>query len=235
MKRKKSLLLITLLSLLSTNKVYAACTEAELNHFKEIESTYKVTTDFDPNTKEYVITYYMDSLGDYEINIELQPGSKCQYVDGNTIKCTGKNLNGDYKSTIIGYSDTCNDELKQETGTIPKYNEYYGSEECQGIEEFALCQKDYTKEITEEDFKSRTETYKKTTTVDNNKDNATNTKDNTKEDNTKELKNDTFFARIKYYVQNNLTKTIIIAVFIILLIITAIITIKSIQKSRRLE
>ena len=229
--KKKYLILITLLSLLTTDKVYATCTENEVNHFKEIEKTYKVTTDFDPNTKEYVITYYMDDLEEYNVNIKMPSGSKCDYIDGNTIRCAGKSLNGNYNTTISGNSNTCDEELKQEDGTIPKYNEYYGSEECQGIEEFALCQKDYSKDITEEDFKSRVETYKKTNTTNDNKNNPNN---NDKDDHI-EIKKDTFINKVIYYIQNNLTKVIIISVFIILLIITAIITIKSIKKSRRLE
>ncbi len=234
MKKKKFLLLITLLSFLATDKVYAACTENEINKFNQDGSTYKVTTDFDPTTKQYVVTYYMENLQDYNISFSMTPGATCQIVDNNTLRCTGSNLNGDYEMTISGDSNTCSDELKKDSGTIPKYNEHYGSEECQGIEDFALCQKDYTKDVTEEEFKSRVETYKKTN--EQSKDNSTDNKtENKTDDNKTEIKNDTIIDKVIYYIQNNLTKVIVITIFVILLIVTTIITVKSVKKSRRLE
>ena len=51
-KKSKYLMTITILSLIFCNKVYALCSESELNHFKEIESQYKVTYDYDTNNNQ---------------------------------------------------------------------------------------------------------------------------------------------------------------------------------------
>lgn len=234
MKRKKSLLLITLLSLLSTNKVYAACTEAELNHFKEIENQYSVTYEYDKNTDEYSIIYYMPEPNKYAYYIFLPQDTVCTSPALSTLKCTGKNLSGKYEMIIQGTTSSCTDDLKKESLEIPKYNKYYGREECQGIEEFSLCQETYNKDVTEEDFKSRTDLYKESKA--NNPSSSTNNNNNNNDnDKNNNIKENTFFEKIVYYVQNNLTKVIIITVFIILLVITGVITIKSIKKSRRLE
>lgn len=230
-KKNKYLITITILSLIFCNKVYALCSESELNHFKEIESQYKVTYDYDPTTKLYSITYQMPELDKYRYEFAIAGEDiNCSSPEEGIVVCYGRNFNGYQEFSIIGNTNTCTGEIKKTTMTIPKYNEFYGSELCTGIEEFALCQLEYDKEITQEEFESRVETYKKT----NENKNITNNNDKNSQLNGEE-KNSSIINTINKYIKNNLSKIIVVFVFIILVIISIILTIISTRKSRRLE
>lgn len=235
--KKKFLIISAIILLIATNKVNAACSQYELDHFKEIESQYKATYYYDEAIKEYVIEYYMPEPDryKYQIAISTEGSINCDNADSNTIKCHGKDYDGEQILIILGSSKTCNDELKREIITIPKHvenveNKYYGSSLCEGIEEFALCQKDYDKELTEEEFTSRVESYKKSLSKNNSTNNDKNN-GNTSGDNNLEV----IFDNILEYIQDHLITIIVGTIFVILLIITIVLKIKSIRKSRYLE
>lgn len=235
---KKPFYLITtlLLSLSICNKVNAYCTEWEKNYFKEIESQYKATYDYDKNTGLYSITYYMPEPNLYTYRIAIKSENfNCESISvdvGISLKCIGKDFYGYQEFVIFGNSNTCNDELKKEIIDIPKqiYNKYSNSNLCEGIEEFVLCQKDYEIEITEDEFVSRTETYKQTKEKNKNDENIQNKENKESKNENLQTKNNIF-----YFFQNNLKLIIPIFILINLIIISTILSIKSIKKSRRLE
>ena len=233
--KKKFLIINAIILLMITNKVNAACSQYELDHFKEIESQYKATYYYDESIKEYVIEYYMPEPDryKYQIAISTEGSINCDNADSNTIKCHGKDYDGEQILIILGSSKTCNDELKRDIITIPKHveNKYYGNSLCEGIEEFALCQKDYDKELPEEEFTARVESYKKSLSKKPTNDDTS--KDGNNDDDHNNL--NTVFDNIFRYIQNHLAIIIVGTIFAILLIITIILKIKSIRKSRYLE
>lgn len=213
---------LTVLSLfiLFPSIIYADCTDEEVKHFKEIEKDYKVTYEFNKDTKDYKVTFYSpepDMYDYYWFSESLD--SKCKVIDDKTIDCNNV-IPDTYEIEIIGVTDSCYDTLKKSNLKLPKYNNYSSDPLCEGIEEFVLCSPTYDKNIDYDTFVSRVNTYKK---------NLNNQKE-PDEINTNQNEN-----KLLEYIEDNLFQIIIITVFIIMLVITIILTAKSIRKSRRLE
>ena len=221
MIKKKYVISTLILSLLCMNQAHAACTQEEINGFKKIEDEYKVTYSFDKETKTYNIFFKSPQSEKYHYRIYTEDELKCTAKDDITMECT--HFKPDlYSIEIIGVSDKCNDVLKTFTLDLSKYNNYAYDPLCEGIEEFVLCNPTYKKEIDYETFVSRVETYKKT-------------KVQKESENEIEREESDFVDDVINYMKNNLLQIVIIGVFIILVLITIIMTAKSIRKSRRLE
>ena len=56
--KKRYSALTSLLFLINIPNTYASCTQEELNEFKKIENEYKVTYEFNKDTKDYTMTLY---------------------------------------------------------------------------------------------------------------------------------------------------------------------------------
>lgn len=229
MKKTRYFILFLFTFLLISPKVYATCSQEELNHFKEIEDQYKVTYDYNPDTKTYSITYIMTEVDKYRYEIAIAGEDiNCTSPEEGKIVCTGKNFNGYQEFIIIGNSNTCTGEIKKTSLTIPKYNEFYGSQLCEGIEEFALCQLEYDEEITEEEFEKRVEIYKKNQDDKNSNSEKEENNDEKQEDGGK-------LYTIKQYIKDNFLKIFIITIFVILCIVSITMIVVYERKRRRLE
>ena len=224
MKKTKYLIITLLLSSLLSNKVNAYCTQWERNHFKEIESQYKATYNYDETTGLYSITYYMPEPHLYSYRIAVKSKDfDCSSPNRNTVVCTGKDFYGIQEFVILGNTNTCNDELKREKIEIPEYkiNKYYNTQYCEGIEEFVLCQKEYTEEITEEDFIKRSDIYKESKLQ------------KEQEEENKPKKETISNEKIE---KNSYITIIVLSIMLIgLLIITISLKIKAAKESRQLE
>lgn len=219
MNRKKYLIITTVLSLLCVNKAYAACTQQEINEFKKIEDEYKITYEFDKQTKDYILVFKTPLEKKYDFIIYTNTNLNCKKINEEKTECY--NIKPDeYKIGIVGITNTCKDELKSIKLELSRYNNFSEDPLCQGNEEFVLCQPTYDKEIDYETFISRIKTYIKTK---NNK----NPIEEQNEESNKDI--------LKQYIKENLLTIIIVVMFVILIIITTVLTIKSIRKSRRLE
>ena len=218
---KKRLLTLLSLSLLIPSIIYADCTKEEINNFKKLGDNYKITYEFNKDTKLYILTFYSPNPDMYDfISEDASVFSNCEVVDDKTATCNDIR-SGEYNFEIVGVTTECNMTFKKIEIKLPKYNQYSEDPLCDGIEEFVLCQPTYDKEIDYETFVSRINSYKK-----NHQSNSTNNNiENTEKEESKIIK----------YIKDNLFQIIIVTVFIILVIITIILTAKSIKKSRRLE
>lgn len=221
MNRKKYLIITTVLSLLCVTKAYAACTQQEINEFKKIEDEYKITYEFDKDTKSYTLNLQGYDFQQYDYRFYIIGELQCNEIDKNNTKCYYFNP-GTYRIDIIGKTKTCNDVLKTISLKLIKYNKYSEDPLCKGIEEFVLCQPTYEKDIDYDTFVSRVNTYKKTkqNKIDEEKNNQ------------KEISE---LDKVILYIKENLIQIIIIIIFVILVTISTIIAIKTLKKSRRLE
>lgn len=216
MRKNKRILLFLSVCLLFSNHVYAECTTDERKEFRNIEDNYKITYEFNKDTKDYTLTFTSPEPDkfDYFIN---NINVNCGDTVNNQTKCTGFTP-GYQEIFIIGQTDSCNEILKEVSMTLA-YNKLSEDPLCEGNEDFVLCNPSYDKEIDYDSFVSRLNTYKK-----NKGNNPSSSSNSVKEENA-----------IITYVKNNLVSIITITIFIILVIITIILTAKSIKKSRRLE
>ena len=57
MRKNKRILLFLSVCLLFSNHVYAECTTDERKEFRNIEDKYKITYEFNKDTKDYTLTF----------------------------------------------------------------------------------------------------------------------------------------------------------------------------------
>lgn len=218
MKRK---ILLTLISFITfTSEIYAECTNEDFNNFKKISDEYKVTYEYNQETKLYDITFYDPAPEKYTFVINGAADGEFKIKDKNNYTYVGISP-GDYKITIKGITDACQDVFKTINLNLPKYNKYSEDPLCKGNEEFVLCQPTYDKDIDYDTFKERIEVYKKTKAENNIKNNDNNSK-------TKE--ND-----VINYIKDNIVQISLIAILLILIVIITISISKRKKKSRRLD
>lgn len=220
MKNNKYTIALLSLLMLYPNTIYAACTNDELNHFKEIAKDYKITYEFNKETKKYAVSFYSPEPNRYEytIHAEGENFSGCEYPSDLEMNCSSVTPN-EYLVEIIGQTKECDAVLKTIDLLLPNYNKYSEDPICLGIEDFVLCQPTYDKEIDYDTFVSRVNTYKKTLSKTEIKDDNNQVNDN----------------KILTYIKNNLFEIITISAFTIMVIITIVLTIITSKKRRRLE
>lgn len=218
MQRKKQFLLLLSLFFISSNSVYASCTQEEIDNFKKIEDQYKVTYEFDIESKTYTLTFKNPNPTKYGYALMTEQDVNYEKIDENIQKI--KNIeSGEYEILVYGTIENCMGEIKKINLKLPKYNKYYNDPMCKGIEEFVLCQPTYDKDIERDTFESRINTYKK----------SKETKEPTNKNDINEEN------KIIKYIEENILQISTIIIFIIMLTITLVTTVKSIRKSRRLE
>lgn len=219
MKKSNYIILILSIFLLLPRITYAVCDDESLNHFKEIEDEYKVTYEFNESTKKYTLIFTCSERDTYDYNLYYEKPLECEDIDEHISKCYNVDP-GTYKIEIAGRTFNCPGVLKEFTMTLSKYNVYSEDSLCDDIKEFVLCQPTYDKEIDYESFVSRVNTYKKSKI-----------KQQSKEKKGNKILDNVIFD----YIEDNMIQIIAIVVFTVVLIITIIVTAKSIRKSRRLE
>lgn len=218
----KKFLIFTLVSLIvNTNIIYAECTTKDTEYFKSIEDKYQITYDFDKESKTYILNLEHGDISSFSYVIL---GDNIDDINSTVTKdkiIITNVIPGEYTIHITGATESCNDIVKTEEITIPKYNEYAFDPACEGIEEFVLCSPTYDKELDYNTFISRVNSYKKSKANNDNK------KDNTEEKLT-----------ITEWLKNN-SQYIIYGVIGIIGLIIIIIIVKVIynreRKRRRLE
>lgn len=226
--KKKIYVLVTLaLFLFNIEPISAACTQDAKNGFKKVEDKYKVTYEYDKSTKKYNIIFTGSKPSEYFYQIYTNETFECSVINDTTSKC-GYFPEGTYTVVISGVTNECNEILKTEKIVLPHYNELADDPLCEGIEEYILCNPEYSKEIDYESFVSRTESYKKNKP--NKKEEVVVEKEEEKEKQTNETLNKIVNFFKQYWIE-----IIVVVVFIILLIATIIVKAKSIRKSRYLE
>ena len=213
--------------------VYADCA----SDFKAVEKGFKVTYKYNEDTDDYTVTFINPDFNRYsfaQTSAEEIKKSK-RRISGNTLTTIVEHYKGTkYYYTIQALYGQCNGvAVKEETIEFKKYNPYADSPLCVGNEDFVLCQKEYDKEIDEETFKSRLDTYIKTKNETKNESSSSDDKDSNKSSIEKTTKN--IVEKTTNFFEENLTIIIIVAVVIVALIIGGVFLIRKSIESRRLE
>lgn len=156
----KKIVVIMIMLFMTNIKVYAECTTEDKEYFKSIEDKYKVSYDFDKETKTYILNLTYADLSSFSYEI-VGDGIENSHTDIVENKLVIKNLiPGQYNVYIVGVSDSCNDIIKEINLTLTNYNKYADDPACEGIEEFVLCSPTYDKELDYDTFISRVNSYK---------------------------------------------------------------------------
>lgn len=225
MIKKKYIALIIILSLFSVDNVYADdCKMDLIQEFKKIENRYKINYRYNIEKNSYTLILNYSTSKDYEYKTYDMENIECEQINKTTKECHGFEI-GTYKYQIDGKNDECSQTVKVMDIEIKELKNYSNDQLCKGVEEFALCQKDYYKDIDYETFISRVKSYKKTKIE---KEKLQKIKKQEEEKNA--LKNN-----VNTFIEKNKIQIIIVTIFIILVIISSIVMFKSARKSRRLE
>lgn len=165
--RKKSILkiivmLICVFVIKNMDIVYAeTCSTTELNNLKQLASNIKFTYGLYDDTYNDIHTYYFDIFVtnfSQEFYFKDMDGHDFKYIESleedgvrrlRTVKEGIRYSIGIYTSNITKCPDTLIVTKKIE---LPYYNDYSQREECEGIEEFSLCQKYYGGYIPSEEY-----------------------------------------------------------------------------------
>ena len=231
MKINKKILIIPLLSFLCLPKVYAECSQAEIDEFKQIENEFVITYEFNDNDKNYIVYISNPNQKSYMINLgnmQIDP-TKITNIDEKTIKIMNVS-SGHYQVEIIKNfienENACPDTLKTIELELPKYNKYSEDELCADIPEFYLCQTTYDGDVDYDTFVTRVNIYKET---------QKNTEEKAKKQTQNEkIINKTIDKKISM-IRENISLISICIIVTILLVIGLILFIKSLKKRRRLE
>ena len=127
---------------------------------------------------------------------------------------------GEYTVEIYKKSETCQNKLKTINLKLSKPNPYYNDKQCEGIEEFVLCQETYDRDIDYETFTSRINTYKKSL-------------EKKQQDNQEEMQEEK--NEIIEYITNNMFYIILFIIFAFAIIMSIVTIAKIFIKRRRLE
>jgi len=152
-------------------KVNADCDVTEQNRLASLAANVKISYEYE---EEYIDEVGVLSAGVFRINIsglteelyvvEESLNFRFSYennVDG--IVTIDGFPGGDKQLSIYGKSSTCNNLIKRVTLAIPRFNYYALDERCANVDssEFALCDRWYQYNITEETFNARYNEYMK--------------------------------------------------------------------------
>lgn len=223
MNKKKYIAFPILLSLLSINSVYAACTEELENEYIKIKNQYKITPIFNSIEKNYTVRIEQPNTNKFRYTTAITSQYKCEKISDTVTECYGLKPGTSFYAYVLGNTKECDIKLKEEEIYLDKLNKFYGDPLCSGVEEFVLCQEIYDREISRETFEYRINKYKESKELKHQEELKKQEEENKKEN------------KISTYIKENTTQVIIIAVFIILVIITIMVGYKSMKKSRRLE
>lgn len=228
MKRRVLLKIVLLfLCFFVTTSVNAeTCSNKELNSLKEKAINIKVTYDLYDSTYNENHLYYFNVLitnFDKDFYIVDSDGQEFKYMENledNGVRVLRSVKEGTkYDFTLYTSNETrCPDnKIITKSITLPYYNDYSQREECNGIEEFSLCQKYYGGVIDSEDyFKTQVEKYRKSLVDNSNK------------------KNDkSIVSIILAFITNNLL--IVIPSIIVIIVIVIFVVIKTIKKKKRVK
>ena len=222
--KKKYILLAFILSLLWIDNVHAESCQIEIiRGFKNVENRYKVDYRYNVERESYtlILKHTKEKIYDYQIF-----GTKkyeCEEINETTTECHDFNI-GTYEYGIYGETSECKQTVKVGDIKIKELHNYSDDPLCKGIEEFALCQKDYYKDMDYDTFASRVNTYKKTK------------QEKVEEEIKKQEEQKTSTTKkINSYIEENLVQIIVVIVFIVLVIISVAVGYKTTRKSRRLE
>lgn len=165
-------IILCIFAISNIEKVRAeSCSTKELNNLKQLAHNIKLSYDLHDDTYNENHTYYFDlSVTNFrkEFYFVDSDGQEFRYMktlekDGirnlRVVKeGTNYNLNV-YASNETGCPDT---KIVTKKIEIPYYNDYSQRKECQGIEDFSLCQRYYDGYIeSEKYFLEQVEKYKK--------------------------------------------------------------------------
>lgn len=227
MKKKKIFLFISILiiTIFKINVEAATCTQQEKNELKQEAKNLEIIPVLDSEEDPLHIHFYGVNFTNLSDKFYILDSYGTRYEKSSTH--TNETVYGQYSpGSVVTFKiygaigKTCGFEhLATIRVTFEYYNDYYLSELCEGIEEFSLCQRNYSGTIeSEEYFIEQVNKYK----------------DSLKEKEPEE-KEKTITETITKFIKDNPIVIIVSVLVLLIIIITIVKTIKNNKKKIKIN
>ena len=165
---KKIIRFLILLLLIPITKISALnCSYSEIADLKKLATNVNVTYDYVEKNNDAVFNIVLSNLNDKFYFIDSTNYKKYKYTK-DEIKISGYKSGDSIKYNF--YSSQCNDEaLYTLRINLPTYNKYYKDSLCKGIEDYSLCQKWSSHNLTYDKFVEKVSKYKESLNKENEK------------------------------------------------------------------
>lgn len=158
-------LLILFLPLIKVEGYY--CSFSDIARLKKIASNINTSYDYEIKNNEAYFEITLVNLNE-EMYLVDTSNNKTYNYSSNTIKLNNYKSGSTVKFNVYPINSDCADELLRTIVVVlPKYNSYYDDEICQGIEDYSLCQKWSTHNLSYTEFVKKINIYKESLKKDN--------------------------------------------------------------------
>lgn len=224
-KKTTKIIAIFIAFIFMSEKVYANdCTIADENSLRKEALTIEIIPDLNDNFNPMHDYYYNVNISNFSEKFKIvdTKENKISYYTGHTSESKyGMYVPGEKVVFKIygAYGEKCSETLlATKTITFDYYNDYSQHEACNGIEDFALCKRNYSGKIKSEKwFLEKIEEYKKSL----------------EKEQKESQKEEPFLQNILLFIRENIV--VIIAVAVIVLIIMILTTIKFKRKKIKID
>lgn len=158
--RKIGFFLLILLFPIASSKAYY-CKYSEISKYKSLASN--ISTSYDYNQKGDDVTFSI-TLNNLDKNLYIvdTTSNKTYWYTKDEIVITNYAPGSIVKYNVYANNEYCNEDLLYTIRVnLPSYNKYYNDAICNGIEDYALCQRWYGHNYDYNTFISKVENYKK--------------------------------------------------------------------------
>lgn len=161
----RKIFIFVLLLLIPVTKIEGACSYSDIARLKKIAANVNASYEYVEKNSQVTFQITLNNLNSELYFIDLSNNLKYDFTKE---EITLKNYNSGQTIRYSFYASDreCSDEpLYTLRVTLPKYNEYYTDEICKGIENYSLCQKWSSHNLTYTKFLEKVNEYKKTLIV----------------------------------------------------------------------
>lgn len=158
---RKIIVVFILLLLIPITKVEGAvCSYSEIARLKKIASNVTVSYDYIENNSSVVFNVTLNNLNDELYFVDQSNYQRYNYTEE---ELTISNYRSGQTIRYVFYatdSDCTDTPLYTARVILPTYNQYYKDEVCNGIENYSLCQKWSSHNLTYTNFVQKVNEYK---------------------------------------------------------------------------
>ena len=166
---KRIITILVLILLVPTVKVKAlSCSYSELDKLKKIASNVNISNDCIEQDNNVTFTVTLNNLNEEIYFVDMTDYQTYNY-ENEELTISGYRSGQTVRYVFYATDSRCQQEaLYTARVSFPSYNRYYQDQVCEGIENFSLCQKWSSQNLSYESFLNKVNEYKNSLNVDDN-------------------------------------------------------------------
>ena len=165
---KRIIIILILILLVPTVKVKAiSCDYNELARLKKLASNVNISYDYIEQDNDVTFTVTLNNLNDELYFVDMTDYQTYNY-EKEEIKISGYRSGQTVRYVFYASDSSCQEALYTTRVSFPSYNPYYKDVICEGVENFSLCQKWSSQNLSYESFLNKVQAYKDSLKIDDN-------------------------------------------------------------------